>query len=230
MPVFQLNKTITFPSPELAENDGLLALGGDLLPARLIAAYKKGIFPWFSDGDPILWWFTSPRLVIFLNEFRFPRRLQREINKGLFKITTDQDFQQVIENCATINRDGQNGTWITKGMQEAYCRLHEEGYAHSIECWQNEQLVGGLYGIALDRVFFGESMFSKASNASKIALTALVELLVQRNFKLLDCQMTSTHLLQFGAREMSGSRFSEELGRLIKTTAPDGAWSNDNTA
>ena len=224
MPVFQLTEKIIFPRPELAEENGLLAVGGDLSPERLIVAYSLGIFPWYSQQDPILWWFVTPRLVLFPSEFKISKRLARDIRKPLYCVTIDKDFEQVITSCARIRQERGEDTWINKEMQEAYCRLHDLGYAHSVECWQGDMLAGGLYGVALDRVFFGESMFTVLRNGSKLALTALVEILKKKNFRLIDCQMTTRHLLGFGAREISGTEFRARLSALIQTLSPDGVW------
>lgn len=227
MPVFQLTNQPVFPPTELAEEDGLLAVGGDLSPDRLLNAYRHGIFPWFSEGDPILWWFTSPRLVIFPENFRVSKRLARYYRKPLFKVTMDTAFSDVIETCATVRTNNNDETWISPIMKEAYDALHSMGYAHSVECWQGDHLVGGLYGLALGKVFFGESMFSLQNNASKIALVALVNYLKKNDFKIIDCQMTTDHLLSLGAEEISGSEFSNYLNKHIKTIAPDGVWNND---
>lgn len=224
MPVFQLTEKIVFPRPDLAEENGLLAIGGDLSPERLIVAYRSGIFPWYSQNDPILWWCTSPRLVIFPHEFRVSRRLQRDIRKPLYRITADRAFEQVITACARVRTERQEQTWISTAMHDAYCRLHRLGYAHSIECWQGDQLAGGLYGVALGRVFFGESMVTILKNGSKLALAALVDCLKLKNFALIDCQMTTDHLVGFGAREVSRQEFQRLLNEHIKTLSPDGAW------
>ncbi len=229
MPVFRLTDCIAFPRPDLAESDGLLAVGGDLSPDRLLAAYRLGIFPWYSTGDPILWWYTSPRLVIYPKKFRVPKRLARYMKKSVYTISMDEAFDQVITSCASIRTSQGEGTWITEEMKRAYVRLHRMGYAHSIECWQNGILAGGLYGVALDRVFFGESMFSRFSNASKVALTVLVAHLQKHNFQLIDCQMTTDHLLQFGACEISGSYFTQQLQEYILTTSPQEKWHYDPT-
>lgn len=213
MPIFQLSNHIQFPDPFLAESDGLLAVGGDLQPKRLLAAYSQGIFPWYSAGDPILWWFTSPRLVIFLNEFHIPKRVARLARNSTIQITIDQDFSRVIKSCSDIRSQNGEDTWILPEMVSAYTALHRMGYAHSVECWQEGQLVGGLYGISLGKVFFGESMFSVAKSASQLALIALVEYLVKQDFELIDCQMTTQHLMRFGAREISGEEFHEVLTR-----------------
>ncbi len=227
MPVFQLTDEIIFPHPDLAEENGLLAIGGDLSPTRLVAGYKAGIFPWYSQNDPILWWFTSPRLVIYPGEFRIPKRLERYLRKPLFEVSMDHAFEQVIAACANVRRDKEEGTWITEEMQEAYCRLHYLGYAHSVECWHGDQLAGGLYGVALDRVFFGESMFTVLSNSSKVALASLVKYLIKRDYQLIDCQMTTEHLVNFGACEISGKKFQKHLQTFITTTSPGGVWQND---
>ncbi len=227
MPVFQLTKEIIFPRPSLAEENGLLAVGGDLSPGRLISAYRLGIFPWYSEGDPILWWFTSPRFVIYPTKFRVPKRLARYIKKSLYRVTMDSSFDQVIEACAAVRTLQGEETWITEEMKVAYSTLHELGYAHSVECWNDDELIGGLYGVALDRVFFGESMFTIMPNGSKIALASLVKYLTQRQFKLIDCQMTTDHLLQYGALEISGRDFRRHLKEYISTLSPDGNWYYD---
>ena len=224
MPVFRLTEQILFPRPELAEESGLLAVGGDLSTKRLVAAYTLGIFPWFAKGDPILWWFTSPRLVLFPDEMHVPIRLARYLRNAGFTFTRDKDFAQVIRMCA----DSRSETWISKEMQRAYTELHEQGYAHSVECWKDSALVGGLYGVALDRVFFGESMFSTTSNSSKGALVHLVAHLKEKGFQLIDCQMTTRHLQHFGAREISGRQFSNLLKKHIQTPLSDRNWHNDN--
>lgn len=227
MPVFQLNRQPFFPHPDLAEENGLLAIGGDLRPERLIAAYRQGIFPWYSKGDPLLWWFTSPRLVLFPDEFHTPKRLARKIRQKPFKITFDKAFDLVIEGCASSRHPQREETWILPEMKEAYTELHHLGYCHSVECWQDDQLAGGLYGIRMDRVFFGESMFTVTSDASKIALNALVGKCLQAGIGMIDCQMTTQHLINFGARELSSQEFQQQIGTLIQSTKPDGKWTYD---
>lgn len=227
MPVFRLPDEILFPHPMLAESSGLLAVGGDLSPERLIAAYQNGIFPWYSEGDPLLWWFTAPRLVLFPSELHVSRRLARTIRQQRFTVCFDHDFARVINACGSSRAAKGEDTWITKEMRQAYIRLHELGYAHSVECWQGDNLVGGLYGLRLDRVFFGESMFTRISNGSKVAFVALVHQLEMLGVKLIDCQMTTGHLLRFGARELDGNAFIGQLDQLIHTTSPDGKWTNE---
>lgn len=224
MPVFQLSSTIVFPPPAMAEPNGLLAIGGDLLPARLLAAYRQGIFPWYAEGDPILWWTPAPRLVLFPGEFHLSRRLARVIRRNVFSLTADQAFRQVMERCAAIRTATRTETWINPDMIEAYCRLHYQGYAHSIECWQGNDLVGGLYGIALGRVFFGESMFSEVSGASKVALYALVRHALATGIWLLDCQMRTEHLVSMGAREVSRAHFQQLLDNLATPVFPQKKW------
>ena len=224
MPVFRLSNHPIFPAPELAEPDGLLAIGGDLSPVRLLIAYSQGIFPWFSEGDPILWWSPSPRLVLFPEEYHLPKRLKRAINAGTFTVTADTAFAQVVSGCASASGRLEHGTWITREMHEAYCRLHELGFAHSIECWREGELAGGLYGVCLDRVFFGESMFTRVTDASKVALAALVRQAKQLGIALIDCQMTTEHLLRFGARELSREQFVAQLDEHIDGCLPQKKW------
>ncbi len=216
MPIFQLTEDPVFPDPTLAEKNGLLAVGGDLSVNRLIAAYSKGIFPWYSEDEPPLWWFTDPRLVLFLDEFKVSKRLARTLRNSDFQVTFNKDFKQVINQCATVRTDQGEGTWISEEMQQAYCRLHHAGYAHSVECWSGNQLAGGLYGILLGKIFFGESMFTRISNGSKAALVALVDHLQKKAVQLIDCQMTTEHLITFGAREISGTHFRDLLKLHIK--------------
>ena len=224
MPVYQLTEKLIFPPVELAENDGLLAIGGDLSPERLILAYSSGIFPWFSEGDPILWWSPSPRLVIFPDEFKIPKRLSRHIGQKKYAVSMDKAFQQVITACATTDKRKEKGTWITKDMIAAYRLLHDMGYAHSVECWLDDKLAGGLYGIYLGGIFFGESMFSSEPNSSKIALVALVKKLLEWDFDLIDCQMKTAHLMQFGAHEIPGPEFQKLLAKSMSRPTYKGKW------
>lgn len=209
--MYYLSPALFFPPVSEANKDGILAIGGDLTPARLQLAYKSGIFPWFEDGEPIIWWSPNPRMVLFLDELIVSKSMRNILNRNIFRITFNQNFRDVISNCQNIKREGQNGTWITNDMIEAYCELHQLGIAKSIEVWQNDILVGGLYGINLGHVFCGESMFSKVSNASKVAFIALVNQLKKENYKLLDCQVYNPHLESLGCREINRIDFMEIL-------------------
>lgn len=207
------DKGYAFPPVEYAlrEPDGLLAVGGDLAPERILSAYRQGIFPWFSPGQPILWWSPDPRAVLLPEKLKVSRSLRKTINKGSFQVTFDTAFEQVIRACATTPRRGQPGTWITEEMQQAYIKLHRMGYAHSAESWSGDELVGGLYGLRLGRVFYGESMFSRRTDASKVAFVHLVRKLQEEGVMLIDCQVTTDHLLSLGAEEIPRRRFIELL-------------------
>ncbi|MEP7328830.1 MAG: leucyl/phenylalanyl-tRNA--protein transferase [Betaproteobacteria bacterium] len=211
----------------LVDPNGLLAAGGDLSPQRLIAAYRRGIFPWYSGDQPILWWSPDPRMVLHVAEFQLPRSLRKRIRAGTFQTRFDTAFRQVIEQCAATPRAGQGGTWITSAIVDAYCALHELGYAHSVESWQHGQLVGGLYGIEIDRMFFGESMFAHATDASKVALAALVAQMQRRGIPLIDCQQETAHLASLGARPISRGMFAAQLVDLVHSSAPSGPWQSD---
>jgi len=209
--MYFLSRELYFPSVEHASPEGIVAIGGDLSPERLMLAYRNGIFPWFEDDEPILWWSPPERMVLFLDELKVSKSMRNIINRKQFRITFNTAFKEVIANCRDIKRDGQPGTWITDNMTEAYCRLNEMGIAKSVEVWQDDELVGGLYGIDLGHIFCGESMFSKVSNASKIAFIALVKQLQLANYKLLDCQVHNDHLESLGAREIDRDDFLELL-------------------
>ncbi|MFI0491451.1 leucyl/phenylalanyl-tRNA--protein transferase [Flavobacterium sp.] len=209
--MYFLSKDLFFPPVSEADSDGILAVGGDLSPDRLTLAYKSGIFPWFEDDEPIIWWSPNPRMVLFLDEFVVSKSMRNILNRNIFKITFNQNFRDVISNCQKVKRNGQNGTWITNDMIEAYCKLNVLGIAKSVEVWQNDVLVGGLYGIDLGTIFCGESMFSKVSNASKVAFIALVNQLKEANYKLLDCQVYNEHLESLGCREIERSEFMKIL-------------------
>lgn len=194
---FQLpDDELVFPNPSLADEDGLLAIGGDLSLERLLLAYSNGIFPWFSEGDPILWYAPHQRCIIYPSKINISKSMRKILKENLFKISINQAFTDVIRNCANTVRSGQDGTWITNDMQNAYIHLHQKGYATSIEVWQNDKLVGGLYGVKINRVFCGESMFSLVSNASKVALIALSK----TDIDLIDCQLPNDHLMSMGAQ------------------------------
>jgi leucyl/phenylalanyl-tRNA---protein transferase len=215
MPVFRLTEDLAFPPSELAEDDGLLAVGGDLSVDRLILAYSMGIFPWYSDGYPILWWSPNPRLILIPQELKVSRSLRQTIKKDIYTITRDKAFEQVISNCADIRKGEDDGTWITNEMKEAYIQLHNAGYAHSVEAWNADELAGGLYGVILGRAFFGESMFAKKTDASKVAFVKFAEFLIKRGFELIDCQVTTRHLINFGAREVPRTEFLEMLTKAL---------------
>lgn len=215
MPVFALSDRLSFPPPHLAIKEGLLAVGGDLSVERLLLAYRSGIFPWYSQGEPILWWSPDPRLVLYPDELRISRSLRKVIKRKRFQITFDRAFESVIQGCAAAKRSYGEGTWITEAMKAAYIQLHRRGYAHSVEAWQEDELVGGLYGVAMGSAFFGESMFSRFSNASKVAFVSLVETLREKHFAFIDCQVRTEHLVRFGAREISRKAFLEQLGKAV---------------
>ncbi len=227
MPVYLLGDEILFPPAEEAEN-GLLAVGGDLSPERLLAAYSHGIFPWYSEGEPILWHSPDPRFVLKPGWFRVPKRFERTRRvKTELRLTMDKAFDDVIDACSRAPRPGQPGTWITTEMKTAYAEIHRLGFAHSIEAWSEGELAGGLYGVSLGGAFFGESMFARRSDASKIAFVALVEQLVKWKIDLIDCQVRTAHLARFGARSLSRSRYLEELRRALRKPTRRGRWRFD---
>lgn len=209
--MYYIDKDLYFPPVSETDEEGILAVGGDLNPERLKLAYSNGIFPWFNEGEPILWWSPDPRMVLFLDELIVSKSMRNILNRKMFKITFNQNFAEVISNCQNIKREGQDGTWISNEMIDAYCDLHAQGIAKSVEVWQDEVLVGGLYGIDLGNVFCGESMFSKASNASKAAFITLVNYLREGNYKLLDCQVYNPHLESLGCREIDRDEFMSIL-------------------
>ncbi len=211
MPVFRLGPEPIFPPVDLAEPEGLLALGGDLETERLLNAYRQGIFPWYEPGGPILWWSPDPRLVLFPAELRVSARLRRTIRQERFETRFNTAFAAVIKACAQVPRKHEDGTWITPEMQQAYIRLHELGHAHCMESWRDGELVGGIYGVRVGRCFCGESMFHRQTDASKVALVALVRRLTTAGVSLIDCQVASEHLLRLGAREISRASFLQFL-------------------
>jgi leucyl/phenylalanyl-tRNA---protein transferase len=215
MPLFALNKEHFFPPVHLSEPDGLLAMGGDLSTERLLLAYRSGIFPWF-DGTVPLWWCPDPRFVLFPEELKVSKSMKQLFKKDAFQFTINKAFAEVINNCKTTTRKAQDGTWITNEVKIAYTHLHELGHAHSAEVWQNNELVGGCYGIRMGKVFFGESMFSKVSNASKYAFIKYVEQLKKENVHLIDCQVYTEHLESLGARMIPRTEFVSRLDVLIK--------------
>ncbi len=221
-----LDAQTPFPpiSTALTEPNGLLAAGGDLSPGRLIDAYRLGIYPWYSEGQPLLWWSPDPRMVLFVDAFDMSKSLAKRVRRREFNVRIDTAFADVIEACAGAPRDGQQGTWITRDMIMAYQRLHELGYTHSVEAWRHNELVGGLYGLALGRVFFGESMFTRESDASKVCLAALVAFLQRRGIAMIDCQQETEHLASMGARPIPRHEFARKLGELINSNAVPPGW------
>lgn len=219
-----------FPPVELAlpEPNGLLAIGGNLEPERLLRAYQEGIFPWYSEGQAILWWSPDPRSVLFPERLRVHRSLRKTLRKELFKVTSDRAFDQVVAYCARTRRPGQDGTWIVDEMMDAYGRLHALGYAHSVEAWREGKLVGGLYGVAIGRVFFGESMFSSVSDASKVAFVHFVEALAGWGYRMIDCQMETAHLNRFGAENIPRGEFVSLLRRWCPMAPATDSWSGDS--
>lgn len=209
--MFILKKELYFPPLDMADEDGLLAIGGDLCIERLLLAYKSGIFPWYNEDEPICWWSPDPRFVLYPAEIKISSSMKTILNNGKFRFTINRAFTQVILNCKTVTRQGQEGTWISPAMQNAYTNLHELGYAHSAETWLDGKLVGGLYGIRLGNIFFGESMFSIKSNASKFAFISYVKQLQKENVKLIDCQLHTNHLESLGARMIDRKLFTEIL-------------------
>ena len=224
-----LHENTPFPPVEqaLRQPNGLLAAGADLSPTRLLEAYRRGIFPWFSADDPILWWSPDPRMVLFPGEFRISRSLRKTLLRGQYQMRCDTAFEQVMRACSQP-REGQNGTWIQEEMIEAYVRLHKAGYAHSIETWMDGELVGGLYGVGIGRMFYGESMFSNKTDASKIALAYLTAQLKRWNFGMIDCQMNTAHLASLGAREITRREFLIRLQELIHYPNMTSPWFLDD--
>jgi leucyl/phenylalanyl-tRNA--protein transferase len=227
--IYRLPREPVFPDPSLAEPDGLLAVGGDLSPERLLTAYAEGIFPWFGEGSPILWWSPDPRLVLEPASLHVPRSLRKGLRRGTYRVTADAAFERVIQRCAGRDRPGQDGTWITAEMIEAYSRLHALGFAHSFESWEGDQLVGGLYGVSLGAAFFGESMYADRPDASKIAFVRAAEWLAERGIGLVDCQVRTDHLVRFGAREIPRAAFLARLAVALEHPTRRGRWSLEGT-
>lgn len=224
MPVFELPDSITFPPPELADDDGLLAVGGDLLPERVLTAYSNGIFPWPHDNAPLLWFSPDPRMVLRPADLRVPRRLARTIRQGRFDITLDTAFERVIRACSRVPRPGQGGTWITPEMIAAYTELHRLGYAHSAEAWRDGRLVGGTYGVSIGAMFCGESMFTLESDASKAALVTLIDQLARWDFDLFDAQIPIEHLVRYGFEAWPRKRYLDVLGEAVRKGTRRGGW------
>lgn len=210
-PLFFLNDRLEFPSLDTANEDGLLAVGGDLSPERLLLAYQSGIFPWFNEDALILWWSPDPRMVLYPQKLKISKSMQKVLNRNEFRLTKNTCFKRVVAQCANLVRKGQDGTWITPNMIDAYCKLFEKGFAKSYEVWQDDELVGGLYGIDLGHMFCGESMFSLVSNASKFAFIHMVQEFERKEYKIIDCQVYTSHLESLGAEEISRDEFSKML-------------------
>lgn len=220
MPIFHLTERIAFPPPHLAEKPGVLAIGGDLSVERLLLAYRSGIFPWYGDDEPILWWSPDPRFVLYPQELRVSASLRKCLRQERFSVTMDTAFPAVIEACATARPS----TWIVREMRTAYIRLHETGVAHSVEAWHEGELAGGLYGVSLGNCFFGESMFTRVTNASKVAFSALVGQVSRWGFHFIDCQVETGHLASLGAKHVRRKRFLEELGEALDAPSRVGSW------
>jgi leucyl/phenylalanyl-tRNA---protein transferase len=224
MPIFRLVEDMVFPPPDYADPSGLLAVGGDLSSERLLEAYRVGIFPWYSDDQPILWWSPDPRFMLELDEFKISRSLQKTLRRKIFQVTFDRVFEEVIAACSVVPREGQRGTWITQEMRDAYLELHGLGYAHSVESWFGGKLVGGLYGVSLGKAFFGESMFHHKTDASKVALATLVEKLKSWSFHFIDSQMTTEHMMNLGAKEVPRRIFLKRLQSALRHSTKRGKW------
>ena len=209
--MYQLSSEHIFPSASTANSDGVVAIGGDLDPKRILKAYKQGIFPWFENDDYLVWWSPDPRMVLFPKKLKISKSTKKILKDDYFKVTFNQSFDEVVDCCAKVKRFGQNGTWITEGLKKAYNLLHKEGHAFSVEVWKDFELVGGLYGIDLGDIFCGESMFSKENNASKIGFIHLIKELSKNGYKLIDCQVPSAHLKSLGAEEISREQFLNYL-------------------
>lgn len=224
MPIYQLPEEPVFPPAELADKEGLLAVGGDLSLQRLLNAYASGIFPWYSDGQPILWWSPDPRMVLFPEKFRRHKNLSRIIDKRIFTFSFDREFEKVIHYCSSVKREKQNDTWITNDMKEAYINLHHAGYAHSVETFADGKLSGGLYGVSIGAIFFGESMFHLKSDASKVALWHLVDFCLNNGIKAIDVQQNTSHLKSLGAELMSRKNFLTLLKQNLGSASLTGDW------
>jgi leucyl/phenylalanyl-tRNA--protein transferase len=224
MPIFRLVDDMVFPPPDYADPSGLIAVGGDLSSERLLEGYRVGIFPWYSEDQPILWWSPDPRFVLELDQFKISRSLGKKLRRRVFHVSFDRVFDDVIAACAAVPREGQSGTWITPEMQEAYIKLHGLGFAHSVEAWFEGQLVGGLYGVSLGKAFFGESMFHRKPDASKVALAILVENLKKWGFHFIDSQMATEHMNRLGATEIPRRIFLKRLRSALRHSTKRGKW------
>lgn len=226
MPIYHIPEDeIVFPHPSLSNPDGILGIGGDLSIERLLVAYQNGIFPWYGELDPIMWWSPDPRCILFPENIKVRKSMRSYFNQDKYRITFDTHFEEVITACQRIERHGQSGTWIIYEMKEAYIELHKAGYAHSLEVWLDDKLAGGLYGVSLGRMFFGESMFSIGTNASKFALISLAKILKSKGFTLIDCQQDTPHIISMGAENISRQEFLEHLNKNKDQETYRGSWS-----
>jgi leucyl/phenylalanyl-tRNA--protein transferase len=226
LPIVELSDEILFPPAHMANSEGLLAVGGDLRYERLMAAYHQGIFPWYGEDTPILWWSPDPRFVLYPGKLKVSKSMKQVLNKGRFNITFDTAFEQVIRSCKTTPRPDQDGTWITEEVVESFLLAHHKGTGHSVEVWENGKLVGGLYGLCIGKVFYGESMFSSVSNASKAGFITLVREMKKRGIELIDCQVYTRHLESLGAELINRDRFLAQLEVLLDFETPIGPWTN----
>ncbi|MCH9740668.1 MAG: leucyl/phenylalanyl-tRNA--protein transferase [Epsilonproteobacteria bacterium] len=224
--ITKIGTPFIFPNARYGSDEGLLAYGGDLNPNRLLIAYRKGIFPWFSEGDPILWWSPNPRLVLYPQEFKERKSLRRVIKNRGYEIRFDTNFEAVIDYCSKVPREGQVGTWLIPEMKEAYIELHEMGFAHSVETYYEGELVGGFYGVALGKAFFGESMFALMPDASKFALRMLSSIFVKKGYDFIDCQVETPHLMTLGARLINRDAFLDQLDEAVMKPTDTGSWSS----
>jgi leucyl/phenylalanyl-tRNA--protein transferase len=224
MPVYLLGEELAFPDPSLATEDGIVAVGGDVSPERLLLAYASGIFPWPVEGYPLLWFSPDPRFVLEPDRVHIGRSLRKTLRKERYRVSADEAFTEVIDACAHVSRPGQRGTWITPELRDGYVRLHQLGFAHSIEAWEGTKLVGGLYGVSLGKAFFGESMFARASDASKVAFASLCRVLTRWDFHFIDCQVRTEHLARFGAEDWDRKRFLAALTVALEDPTRRGSW------
>jgi leucyl/phenylalanyl-tRNA--protein transferase len=220
----ELRSSHIFPNPRDAGEEGLLAFGGDLNPNRILKAYRNGIFPWFNPDDPVLWWSPNPRLVLYPEDFKTSKSFRRVLRNKGFEVRFDTDFEAVITHCGNVPREGQEGTWLTNEMKEAYIEIHNMGFAHSVETYYEGKLVGGLYGIAMGKGFFGESMFSLMPNASKVAIKALSSICVKKSYDFIDCQVATPHLIQWGAKLVERDTFLDDLEETLEKSTDFGSW------
>ena len=224
--ITEIGRSHIFPNAREGSDEGLLAYGGDLNPNRLLTAYRRGIFPWYSPQDPILWWSPNPRLVLYPSEFKASKSLRRVIRNRGYEVRFDTNFESVIDYCGKVPREGQVGTWLTREMRDAYLEIHHMGFAHSVETYYQDKLVGGFYGISIGKTFFGESMFALMPDASKVALKVLTDRLIENSFDIIDCQVETPHLVSLGARLISRDNFLDQLEESLLKSTKIGSWSD----